>query len=81
MGQPRRTFIMPPGTTPAQNAAPTDASSPAQPAPTPAATAVIAHDAVAAARRIAELEQKIGQQQLDLDFFRAALRHVGAPRR
>ena len=27
-------------------------------------------------RRIAELERKIGQQQLDLDFFRAALRHV-----
>ena len=29
-----------------------------------------------ARRRIAELERKIGQQQLDLDFFRAALRHV-----
>jgi transposase len=27
-------------------------------------------------RRIAELERKIGQQQLELDFFRAALRHV-----
>jgi transposase len=26
--------------------------------------------------RIAELERKVGQQQLDLDFFRAALRHV-----
>jgi transposase-like protein len=32
--------------------------------------------AAAAQRRIAELERKIGQQQLDLDFFRAALRHV-----
>lgn len=31
--------------------------------------------------RIAELERKIGQQQLDLDFFRAALRHVGEARR
>jgi transposase len=30
-----------------------------------------------AARRIAELERKIGQQQLELDFFREALRHVG----
>jgi len=30
----------------------------------------------AAERRIEELERKIGQQQLDLDFFRAALRHV-----
>jgi transposase len=27
-------------------------------------------------RRIAELERKIGQQQLDLDFFRAALQRV-----
>lgn len=27
-------------------------------------------------QRIEELERKIGQQQLELDFFRAALRHV-----
>ena len=33
-------------------------------------------DPAAARRRIEELERKIGQQQLDLDFFRAALRHV-----
>ncbi|HKT52836.1 MAG TPA: transposase [Caulobacteraceae bacterium] len=32
----------------------------------------------AAQRRIAELERKVGQQQLDLDFFRAALRHFEA---
>lgn len=32
-------------------------------------------------RRIAELERTIGQQQLDLDFFRAALRRVAARRR
>ena len=32
------------------------------------------------AGRIAELERKVGQQQLDLDFFRAALRHVEARR-
>jgi len=31
-------------------------------------------------RRIEELERKIGQQQLELDFFRAALRHVGEQR-
>lgn len=31
-------------------------------------------------RQIAELERKIGQQQLELDFFRAALRHVGEQR-
>src|SRR5262245_50195418 len=29
-----------------------------------------------AKRRIAELERKIGQQQVDLDFFRRALQHV-----
>ena len=32
-------------------------------------------------RQIAELERKIGQQQLDLDFFRKALRHVEETRR
>jgi transposase-like protein len=37
-------------------------------------------DTLAAARqRIAELERKVGQQELDLDFFRAALQHVEAP--
>ena len=35
----------------------------------------------AAQRRISELERKIGQQQLELDFFRQALRQVGANRR
>lgn len=32
-------------------------------------------------QRIEELERKVGQQQLDLDFFRAALRHVRERRR
>lgn len=32
-------------------------------------------------QRIAELERTIGRQQLDLDFFRAALRRVAARRR
>jgi transposase len=35
----------------------------------------------AAQKRIAELERKIGQQQVDLDFFRQALRQVGGTRR
>jgi transposase len=36
-------------------------------------------DALQAARqRIAELERKVGQQHLELDFFRQALRQVGA---
>jgi hypothetical protein len=33
-------------------------------------------DLARAQRRVAELERKIGQQQVDLDFFRRALRHV-----
>jgi transposase len=33
-------------------------------------------DSTVSEMRIAELERKIGQQQLDLDFFRAALRQV-----
>jgi transposase len=44
------------------------------PAETPAAALE------AARKRIAELEGKVGQQQMDLDFFRRALLHVGAPR-
>jgi transposase len=50
------------------------------PAPPPAEASVppvrIPADLTAAQRRIEELERKIGQQQLDLDFFRTALRHV-----
>ena len=38
-------------------------------------------DLAAARRQIAELERKVGAQQLDLDFFRQALRHVEASRR
>jgi transposase-like protein len=37
--------------------------------------------AKAQATRIAELERKVGQQQLDLDFFRKALRQVREARR
>ena len=49
------------------------------PKPLPEATAspvLIPTDLTAAQRRIEELERKIGQQQLDLDFFRTALRPV-----
>lgn len=38
-------------------------------------------DLAAARLRIAELEQKIGQQTLDLDFFHKALRHFKEARR
>ena len=36
---------------------------------------------VQARAQIAELERKVGQQQLDLDFFRGTLRHIKASRR
>ena len=39
-------------------------------------------DGLAQAReRVAELERKVGQQQLDLDFFRGALQHIEGSRR
>jgi transposase-like protein len=38
-------------------------------------------DLAAARTRIGELESKVGQQQLELDFFREALRQVGEARR
>jgi len=39
-----------------------------------------ANDLTEARRQIAELQRKIGQQQVDLDFFRQALRHIEASR-
>lgn len=43
----------------------------------PAVEAVdVGDDADRARRRIAELERKVGQQQVELDFFREALRQV-----
>lgn len=33
-----------------------------------------------AKQRIAELERKVGQQQLEIDFFKGALRHIEASR-
>ena len=40
-----------------------------------------AHTVSDAQQRIAELERKIGQQQLEVDFFRAALQQVRGRRR
>ncbi len=39
-----------------------------------------ASDLAAARRQIAELERTVGRQQLDLDFFKQALRHIEASR-
>ena len=41
----------------------------------------VASELAQAQGRIVELERKIGQQQLDLDFFKQALRHIEAARR
>jgi len=43
--------------------------------------AVKAGDLKEARRQIAELERKVGQQALDLDFFKGALRRIEASRR
>ena len=43
--------------------------------------APVSDDLGKARRRIAELERKVGQQQLELDFFRQALRQVEGKRR
>lgn len=40
-----------------------------------------AEDLAEARRQIDQLQRKVGQQQLDLDFFRAALRRIEASRR
>lgn len=48
-------------------------------APPPSAVLPVSELEVAQ-QRIAELERKIGQQQVELDFFRQALRQVAGPR-
>lgn len=44
------------------------------------ARAEAAGELAAAKQRVADLERKVGQQQVELDFFRQALRQVGADR-
>ena len=46
----------------------------------PVAKAMRVQDVATARQRITELERKIGQQQVELDFFRQALRQVGGAR-
>jgi transposase len=46
----------------------------------PEAKAMQVRDVTTARKRITELERKIGQQQVELDFFRQALRQVGEAR-
>ena len=47
----------------------------------PALKAMRVKDIATARERISELERKVGQQQVELDFFRRALRQVGEARR
>jgi transposase len=74
---PRTAATDPTPTLPAKKKPTPPAVAPADPAP----PSLAAHDPTAAARRIADLERKIGQQALELDFFRAALQRVREPRR
>ena len=46
----------------------------------PEAKAMQVRDVAGARKRITQLERKIGQQQMELDFFRQALRQVGEAR-
>jgi transposase len=46
----------------------------------PEAKATRVQDIATARKRIIELERKIGQQQVELDFFQQALRQVGEAR-
>jgi hypothetical protein len=48
--------------------------------PVASESAAASTELAAARQRIAELERKVGQQQLDLDFFKRALRQVGTSR-
>src|SRR5580704_5291304 len=48
--------------------------------PSPEAKAMRVRDVATARKRITDLERKIGQQQVELDFFRQALRQVGEAR-
>lgn len=64
---------------PKRGTAPLQEGSARAPAVGPAGSAAEG-DLAAAKLRIAELERKIGQQAVDLDFFQQALRRVGAKR-
>ena len=46
----------------------------------PRASRARADGLIQARAQIAELERKVGQQQLDLDFFRGALQHIEGSR-
>ena len=54
---------------------------PAAAAGAPAAAVAASDNLEKARRQIAALERKVGQQQLELDFFRQALRQVEGKRR
>ena len=59
---------------------PEAASAAAPPKPAAPADTVSAAEHATAQRRIAELERMVGRQQMEMDFFRRALRRVGDAR-
>jgi len=59
---------------------PEPASAVAPPKPAAPVDTVSAAEHAAAQRRIADLERTVGRQQMEMDFFRRALRRVGDAR-
>jgi transposase-like protein len=59
---------------------PEPASAVAPPKPAAPVDTVSAAEHAAARRRIADLERTVGRQQMEMDFFRRALRRVGDAR-
>jgi len=82
-GRPKRDleepFVMPAGLS--MPAAPAARRTGPPPPPSARAAPAAADELAAAQARIAELERKIGRQELELDFFQRALRHLKDVRR
>lgn len=85
-GRPRKVIAAPPAPEPVRSeesalpSAPAPAPRPEPPAKVAPSGTVSAAEHAAAQRRIAELERTVGRQQMEMDFFRRALRRVGDAR-
>jgi transposase-like protein len=77
-GRPRP-VLMPPADCNPIGAEPPGSAQPGEGTPGGASARPDAGETAWAQKRIAELERKVGQQQLEVDFFRAALRQVREP--
>jgi transposase len=79
-GRPRP-VVMPSADPPVVRAASPALTAAGDEQPVAASLRADADELARAQQRIAELERKVGRQQLELDFFRAALQRVREPRR